>query len=304
MNNAEVLLNDFKKKLKSAPLTSSFVDQIEILQRRYGKEYEEIASELLLMIERLGYDAKVISRKYAFDYLKQLDHFLKNGTYGHQDYSVIREQIYDNEETMMNTYMPGLLLSYAYTTILVEKNHVFLSDFLPEIKKGGKGIEIGFGEGFYLWEALRLRSDISVIGYDISHHAIKFAGKVLELNQIPGDRYSLGFGNITEGIEEEASSMDYGILAEVIEHIPDPKKGIQEMGRMLKPGAVFYLTTVIDSNHMDHITNFESPEAVEALIEEAGFQIIKRNCYKIKEDFPDSKDISIGLAFVAKRTEG
>lgn len=295
------ILEDFKGELQSVPLTAPFVDQIEKLQHRYGTEYENVAVSLLSMLPKLGFETKKVSRRYIFDYLKQLDYFLKYGNYGHADYTKIQREIYDSKETMMDTYMPGLLLSYAYTTILYEKNHIFLNSFLPQIPRGGKGIEIGFGEGFYLWETLAVREDLTLHGFDISNHAVCFADKLLKLNHINKNRFKLNYGNIFEGIEIESESRDFGILAEVIEHIPNPEVGVREMARILKENALFYLTTVINSNHMDHISNFPSPEAVETILKNEGFEIQTAKVYQMTEDFPESKDMSIGLAYVAKR---
>lgn len=118
-------LDDFSAELKKIPMTGGFVEQIELLEQRYGDEYIEVAESILSLFQSLGLDAVKTSRKYIYDYLKQLDYFIKHQDYGHDDFNEIRGQIYDNEKTMLETYMPGLLISYAYTTILYEKTHLF-----------------------------------------------------------------------------------------------------------------------------------------------------------------------------------
>lgn len=294
-------LEAFSKELKKIPMTGGFISQIEILKGRYGEEYQEIAESILDLFEALELDAVKISRKYIYDYLKQLDYFIRHQDYGHADFDEIRDKIYDNRKTMLETYMPGLLISYAYTTILYEKNHLFVSEFLPRLSDHMNGIEIGFGEGFYIWEILRKNMGINIAGYDISPYAIEFASHVLETAGVSQEHYELQYGNVLEGIGQPDESVDFAVLAEVIEHIPNPVTGIKEVVRTLKAGGILYLTTVIDSNHMDHISNFASPAVVEEMLKKEHMEIVKKRIYHMTDDFPESKDVSIGLAYIAKK---
>ena len=292
-------IDAFSKELKKIPMTGGFVAQIDLLKKRYGEEYIRVAENILELFEVLELDPVKTSRKYIYDYLKQLDYFIKHQNYGHENFEEIRGKIYNDEKTMMETYMPGLLLSYAYTTILCEKNHLFINDFLPLIHNGSQGVEIGFGEGFYLWEVLKRYSKVTVSGFDISPYAIQFASKVLAVSGISPRRYHLQCGNVLEGIRQPSQTADFAVLAEVIEHIPNPEIGIRETVRLLKRGGVLYLTTVVNSNHMDHISNFTDPSVVEDMLRNAGLAITADKIYHMTDDFADSQDISIGLAYVA-----
>lgn len=294
-------LEEFKLILKESAITYPFANQVELLLKKYKDEYRELLERILLIIHNLGYDSKSISRKYVFDYLSEMNYFVNNGEYGHRNYEDIKKSIYDNSDMMINTYMPGLFLSYGYTTILYKKYHCFLNDFIPNLNVNSLGIEIGFGEGFYLWNLYHNLPGIKLRGFDISPYAKVFASKVFNISNIPTTHYQLDYGNIISGIDVENESMDYGILAEVIEHLPNPITGIREMSRILKSGGIFYMTTVIDSNHMDHISNFKSPKVIEDMLNEYGFTILNSSIYRIKDDYPDSKDESIGLAYVSKR---
>jgi ubiquinone/menaquinone biosynthesis C-methylase UbiE len=294
-------LQEFKKELQRVPMTKGFSAQITLLLERYGKEYSDTAESLLHISEKLGLNPIITARKYIYDYLKQLDYFIKNKEYGHNDYNEIRKQIYDDEKTMLDTYMPGLLLSYAYTTILYEKNHLYLNEFLPRLRQGAVGVEVGFGEGFYIWEALSKRTDIYIQGYDISPYALQFADNIMNIVGLPKERYKLMYGNVFEGLNCGTETMDFATLAEVIEHIPQPEVGLGEVVRLMKKGGYLYLTTVIDSNHMDHISNFKSPAVVEKMLEDVGMKIVAKKIYHMRDDFPESNDISIGLSYVAEK---
>lgn len=294
-------LDIFSDQLKKIPMTEGFVEQIDLLKKRYGMEYVETAEAILELFDKLGLDAVKVSRKYIYDYLKQLDYFINHQNYGHADFDKVREEIYDNEKIMLDTYMPGLLISYAYTTILYEKNHLFITEFLPRLNENMIGIEIGFGEGFYLWEVLKKYPQIRLLGFDISPYARKFASQLLTIAGVSSTSYHLQYGNIFEGINQPDESVDFATLAEVIEHIPNPEIGIKEIARMLRKDGILYLTTVINSNHMDHISNFKSPDVVENMLIREQLEIIDKRIYHMTDDFPKSKDISVGLAYIAKK---
>ena len=123
----------------------------------------------------------------------------------------------------------------------------------------------------------------------------------MDLAGVSQECYELQYGNIFEGIRQDDESVDFAILAEVIEHIPNPQVGIKEVARTLKKGGILYLTTVINSNHMDHISNFSSPAVVEDMLEDAHMKILKQRIYHMTDDFPESKDISVGLAYIAEK---
>ena len=52
---------------------------------------------------------------------------------------------------------------------------------------------------------------------------------------------------------------------------------------------------------MDHITNFKSMDEVENMLKHEGFETVQNRLYKMTDDFPDSRDISQGMAFVCRK---
>lgn len=296
-----LLFNDFKDSLKKSVLTNTLTSQMDLLIKRYGAEYTSLAEKILVLMNKMQYDSQYISGVYIYDYLIQLDYFVENNSYGHKNYENIKEEIYDNSDVMLNTYMPGLFISYICTTVLYEKYHLYLNKFLLHLTNKSQGVEIGFGEGFYLWNLYENSPGIKLRGYDISPYAKVFAEKLFEAACIPSNDYDLRQGNIIGGLEIEEQSLDYAILAEVIEHLPEAVRGIQEVARILKPKGLLYLSTVIDSNHMDHLVNFQSSYEIEEMLRENEFIVIDKLNYKVQDDYPKSKDKSQGLAYICKR---
>ncbi|MCL1864056.1 MAG: class I SAM-dependent methyltransferase [Defluviitaleaceae bacterium] len=300
--NQNTLFEQFKKKLSEDFIAAGLIEQMELMQERYGEEYLHLATKILSVLEKLGYNAFNVCQAYLYDYLKQMSRFLKTGTYGNAEYEKIKETIYNNEDVMINTYMPGLLLAYASTSILYTKYHLFKTRFIPLINNclAYGGVEVGFGEGFYLWELSNNIPNVKFSGFDISEHAVNFAFNLLSCNNIPKKNYQLQTGDIMTGLPVPDSFYSFGILAEVIEHVENPQNAIKEMHRIIKDGGYLFITTVMDSNHMDHITNFETPEAIDRMLEAAGFSVIDKSIYRIQDDFPKTKDISVGLAYVCR----
>jgi ubiquinone/menaquinone biosynthesis C-methylase UbiE len=296
---------DFCRLLEESPLTRNIIPQINLLTERYNEEYVDLAERILSATDQLGWDAFECFSQYIYDYLCEMTQYLKTGEYGHSDFDEVYKKIYGNKEVMEELYLPGLFLAYGFTTILYSKYHIYRNNFLVNLNKDSDGVEVGFGEGFYLWEMCNHIQGIRPKGFDISPSSIKIASNILDKsgqNFVARERdYNLQIGNIFEGLPLDEASQDWGILAEVIEHIPSPERGLFEMARILKPGALFYVTTVKDSNHMDHITNFPSVEYVIDLIESTGFIVQEKMVYQMQKDFPKSPDKSIGMAFVCKR---
>lgn len=290
-----------KEQLKTNPMTIGISTQMDILQARYREEYLNISEGLLKIIEDLGYNTFEQAKHYMVDYIKGMMKFLQKGSYSNGTYEEIQEAVYDNEDKMLNIYLPGLILAHAVTILVYTKCHLFFNDFMKNIKPGAAGVDVGFGEGFYLLEIMQNIKDSKCYGFDISAHSLKFAPRLFQKAGIDEKRYSLALGDIRKRLPLEDNSMDFAVIAEVIEHITNPENALLELSRVLKKDGLLFLSTVKDSNHMDHITNFPSSEYVEEMIEKAGFKITAKSIQKNQDDFPDSKDISVGLAYVCRK---
>lgn len=290
-----------KEQLKSNPMTVGISTQMDMLCERYGEEYLKVSENLLTIIEDLGYDTFEQAKHYMVDYIRGMMKFLQKGSYSNGTYDEIQEAVYDNENKMLDIYLPGLLLAHAVTILVYTKCHLFFTEFLTKIKDGAVGVDVGFGEGFYLYEILKNVKNSTCYGYDISPFSLKFTSNLFEKAGISNQRYNLLLGDIRSKLPLGDNSMDFTVIAEVVEHITNPENALLELSRVLKKDGLLFLSTVKDSNHMDHITNFPSSEYVEKMIENAGFKIFAKSIQKNQDDFPDSKDISIGLAYVCKK---
>jgi SAM-dependent methyltransferase len=106
------------------------------------------------------------------------------------------------------------------------------------IKPGFKILDIGCGSGRHTCGAYQCQ-DITVIGSDLNRDDLNQARKRLlfhdHLGEHGGGTWALSAADITR-LPFKSESFDLIICSEVMEHIPDQHRAVQEMVRVLKPG--------------------------------------------------------------------
>lgn len=300
MSNSS-LYTSFRNDLEEISFLKNSIVSLDTLNARFGDVHTQLAEEVLTIAHALGWDTQEVFARYVLDYVKEQMQFEKNGEYGHYDFDKIKSEILDNDDVMKKMYLPGLFLAYPTTSILFHKYVFFKDHFLPHITEGMYGAEVGYGDGFYLWVILKHLPALRLAGFDISPPAKEFADNLLTVAGISPDRFNLGVANVFEGLPLDDESLDWAVLAEIIEHLPNPVDAIIEVGKKLKSGGWLYVATMIDCNHMDHISNFESPEVVAALLTDNGFTVDEKLVYRVTDDIPDSTDRAVSVAFTAQK---
>jgi len=98
----------------------------------------------------------------------------------------------------------------------------------------GKIADIGCGTGF--GTHLLTNDSNAIYAYELDNEALKFAKRAFPLD---GVTYS--YGDITKGIEER--DFDFVVMIDVIEHIEDDLKSLQNVSGMLKADGCFICST-------------------------------------------------------------
>ena len=110
--------------------------------------------------------------------------------------------------------------------------HVFRYAFACQQVKKLNVLDIASGEGYGTHALSQVAK--SVIGVDISPEAVEHAQK----------KYGLVFKTgSAEQIPIESASLDAVVSFETIEHVPNPKKFVEEAFRVLKPEGLFIVST-------------------------------------------------------------
>ncbi len=110
-----------------------------------------------------------------------------------------------------------------------------------------KVLEVGCGVGAQSEILLRRFPNISLTGIDLSDKQLASAQKSLEKLSYADKRYDLKQMN-AENMTFTEEVFDGAFLCFVLEHVPDPRRVLSEVRRVLAPGAVLYVTEVLNSS--------------------------------------------------------
>jgi 2-polyprenyl-3-methyl-5-hydroxy-6-metoxy-1,4-benzoquinol methylase len=144
-------------------------------------------------------------------------------------------------------------------------------------KRGARLLEIGVGMGHLVGQ---LEDTFVTYGLDLNHWAVKQSKAVVEKTQLQtASAQELPFSD---------NSFNVVIIKHIVEHLPDPQKAIQEIGRVTEPGGTLILATPnLDSllkpwkgekwiGYQDptHIS-LKRPAEWLSFIQSAGFELVK-----------------------------
>jgi len=186
-----------------------------------------------------------------------------------------------DDETIKNFYSKGYRREYKGITI-PKKMHVYRDAreavrryrfFEGLIEKGDRLLDIGAGNGVFVYCLRRLGHDAQGIGPDENHS--RYAREVLEVPVAAGFASDL----------EDQAVYDMITLHHVLEHMTDPLSELKHIRSVLKPEGKLVVEVPNaedirqDPNnryHKAHIYTF-NPETLTAMGEKAGFAVVRKS---------------------------
>jgi len=193
---------------------------------------------------------------------------------------IYNENYYDNPDF----YSEEDGKHYGYDHYFQDKENIQLN-FNGRIKRigklkpeKGKLLDVGCAAGFVL--DLARKDGWEVYGVDLSKEAIAYAKSELKLNVQQKTLAEAGYAD---------EYFDVVTILDVIEHLPDPRKEINAMGRVLKKGGLIVITTpnvgslvpkLIGKHWLEykrvreHIYFF-SNKTLRKMLEEEGFTVVR-----------------------------
>lgn len=107
--------------------------------------------------------------------------------------------------------------------------------------EGKRVLEIACGRGgFACWLARRQQRPAEVVAADFAEAAVRKGRAFAEVEGIDGITWEVAD---VQDIEHEDASFDTVISCETIEHVPNPRRAVGELARVLRPGGRLFLTT-------------------------------------------------------------
>ena len=184
-----------------------------------------------------------------------------------------RREIYQDEALFTGSSDPeGRERSYLGERRAKEDAFRCLLAWLEEHRKGGPLLDVGCGPGFFL---VLLEPPWEGQGLDPSSFAVRYAREELGLEVAQGEfepgRYPPGhFAALT--------------MLQVLDHLPDPLQSLREVHRLLAPGGILLLSSLVNIDSScarvfregyrllapNHLYYF-SPRTIRRMLEEAGF---------------------------------
>lgn len=197
---------------------------------------------------------------HSMEFLKRQIEFAKTGEYKASDYDTVYKEVYSNEAVMAQ-YLDGLLLTY-----IAWPNHYRLLNWYREAylakAKPGECLEIGPGHGWLaLWQ-LRSSAANRFLGLDISPHSVAYTRGVLAAAGIESSRWQVLEQDAQKGIAAHEKPFDRVVIAEVIEHLAKPEIIVNAARDRSHKDTLFFITTVVNLEAVDHIHLFRSLQEV------------------------------------------
>jgi SAM-dependent methyltransferase len=110
-------------------------------------------------------------------------------------------------------------------------------------------LDAGSGFGQYVWQLSRLSENMQITGFDIKQEQIEDCNKFFSKIKL-SDRIIFKQADITQ--IDDRDQYNLVILIDVLEHIEDDEKVLQNIWKSLKNDSILIISTPSDSVDMDH----------------------------------------------------
>jgi ubiquinone/menaquinone biosynthesis C-methylase UbiE len=251
--------------------------QINRTLNEYPQLFYELAEPLVNYAESIlgeNWASELASGYIAFvnEVNRAQSIYEREGKYQHSSFDEVAKLTYLSKE-FMRDYHWGV-----YVTTFAWKHHLLLNDFFNrmflrnlECKKDGFLVDLGTGSGVWLSLSLRRLQGWKAAGVDISPTSVAWANALLKAADLSGN------SRVTE---EDAllfhpnTQADAVISCFLLEHLEVPGALLQNIYRVLKPGASAFVCGALTAAEIDHIYEFRRESELIRLAEENGFRVV------------------------------
>ncbi len=255
---------------------------------------EEVADIVSLVTRRYREDADAIHARllrgldfHNTNFLRRQLLFLESRQYQATDLSAVFEEVYLNDE-LMQEYLDGLLLTYV-----AWPNHYrilrFYKDEFLRTGETGQCLEIGPGHGYFAFLQLLAFPTAHTLAFDVSPCSLEYSSRVVASrpDAIDPGRFRVLCEDFLAADLSGVEKSHRVTMAEVLEHVADPLSLVARAADHAAPDAVFFITTVINLEAVDHVYLFTSAEEIRDLLEAGGLRVEKELILPLPTPAPD-----------------
>jgi len=236
---------------------------------------------------------------FSNDVLMEQARYERRGTYKRSTFAECEAEVYGKRD-VMDHYLWG-----AYLTNFLWAHHVdiaiFFEDrFLRRVAKDAKIVEIAPGHGqFGIW-ALTQRPGTTLRGFDISPSSMVIANKMAAAAGV-ADKAVYERRDAMDLDQMEPDCADVVICSFLVEHLEQPHKLYETIGRLLKPGGVAFTTGALTAAHADHIFEFKRESELLHLAEDHGLRVLESLSIGPSRTLPRAKQLPRSMAMLLQR---
>ena len=227
----------------------------------YWENYEQVVSDVLSVME------------IKADELLSME--VSDLPHGVRDFKTIKEKLYDT-----TAYPSQEHLYYRNFEPALERLR-FISKQLKKLNESDMQFcDLGFGPGVLTQFILQKKPAWTACGIDINPECVHYAEKLMKLKGV-NNRVQFTTGDVRE-LPYADDTFDLILAMEILEHIPDPLKGLLEAVRVLKPGGYAITSIPVQLSIPMHLYVPKSPREVLNLYERAGLEVLDFSAKEFK----------------------
>ena len=220
--------------------------------------------------------------KTCFEFMKLQNKFLTTKRYAASSQVSLDYSLY-SKKNLMEPYLLGLLSTYLYWENHAKIFDFYCKDFCPFAKEimNADVLEIGTGHGLFASYILENNWNTSYLGIDISKSSLEFSGNLFKVMFPQLQQIKFSQKDATSPNFDLEKKYDLAICCEVLEHVENPEKLLQNIKQSLCENGRVFVTTVINLEAIDHIYLFKNSIEIRNLFKKSGFAVVEERVYKL-----------------------
>lgn len=190
--------------------------------------------------------------------------YIRTGRYPNSSFAAVESGFYKHPD-LMRRHLEALALA-QFLWIDQWERFAFFSKWAENLDSR-RHLEVGPGHGLYLEKTLRSLTDpqTRILALDVSPDSLQAAARIAgpRARYIPADFLQWNPSGVFDSLT----------LGEVIEHVETPARFLEKAAQCLRPGGSLFISTPLHAPMPDHISAFDSVQALRDLLTAPGFRI-------------------------------